>query len=100
LGEDVLVYEWGGGDEIDLLPAALEHPDIAVATGMDQALDVATANFEVGKDRRIDFVPVPRIVIVVLEMRLDLAAVGIDGDHRGGVEVVAGMGIARPRRGI
>jgi len=63
---------------------------------MDQALDVSAANFEVGQDRRIDFIPVPRIVVVVLVMVLDLAGLGIDGDDRAGVEIVAGMRIAGP----
>ena len=100
LGEDILVDERVGGDEIDLVRAALEQPEVSIATRMDQALDVAAANSEVGQDRRIDFIPVPCIVVVILVMIFDLARVGIDGDDRAGVEIVAGMRIAGPGRSI
>src|SRR3569833_157647 len=33
-------------------------------------------------------------------MGLDLAGVGIEREHRGGVEIVAGMSLAGPRRGV
>ena len=51
----------------------------------------------VDQERRRDLVPVPRPVVVVLVVPLQLAGVGVERDHRVGVEVVAGPLVADPR---
>src|SRR5439155_15470576 len=45
-------------------------------------------------------VPVPRIVPVVLVVPLDLAGIRVKGDDGARVEIVAGVHVARPGRGI
>ena len=52
---------------------ALEKPQVAVAGHVDQTLDGAPAALVVHQDRRRNFVPVPGIVGVVLEVSFDLA---------------------------
>src|SRR5207249_10512266 len=43
-----------------------------------------------------DLVPVPRVVPVVLVVSAQLSGVGVEGKHRGRVEVVAGPLVAHP----
>ena len=86
-----------GGDERDLVPASLEQPQVSVASWMHQSLDRPPVPLHIDEHGRGDFVPVPRIVPVVLVVRLHGARVGIERDHRTRVEVVAGVEVARPR---
>ena len=67
---------------------------------MHQALDRPSAALDVHQDRSRHLVPVPRVVPVVLVKRAQLACVGVQRDHRGRVEIVAGALIAHPLRPV
>src|SRR6202022_571052 len=82
---------------VDPVRLALEDPEDRVASRMDQALEGAAFPLEVDQHRGVDFVPIPGIVLMVLVECFDLAVIRIEPEHRRGVEVVAGVGIARPR---
>src|SRR3569832_1695312 len=49
---------------------------------------------------RVDLIPVPGIILVILMIGLDLAVRGIERQHRARIEVVARVDRARPWRGI
>ena len=87
--EDVLVDVRLAVDELDRAVRALEEPQIAVARDVDESLDRASVAPVVDEDRRRHFVPVPRLVRVVLEVALDLPGRHVDRDRRRDVEVVA-----------
>src|ERR1700733_1677262 len=93
---DVGVNVRPAGHVIDAVRRALEHPEDRVASRMNQALERAAISLQVDQHRRVYFVPVPGIVLMVLVESLDLAALGIKREHGGGVEIVAGMICTRP----
>ena len=87
-------------DEIDLVRATLQYPEDGVAAGVDQALDRLPVLLQIDQHRRLDLVPVPGIVLVVLVIGLDLAGIRIERQNRTGVEIVARMQVAGPWRGV
>ncbi len=86
--------------EVDRPVRALEEPEVAVARDVDQALDRPSVPLIVHENRRRHFIPVPRIVRMVLMMSLDRARRDVDGDRRAGIEVVAGPKVAHPRPAV
>ena len=50
--------------------AAIEEPHVAVAGDVDQSFEGASVALEVDQDGRRDFVPVPGVVRIVLEVAL------------------------------
>src|SRR5262249_21585081 len=78
----------------------LEHPEDRVASGMNEALERPAVPLQVDQYRRVHLVPIPCIILMVLMVRLDLAGRGVKRENRAGVEIVAGVGIARPGRGV
>src|SRR3979411_1091694 len=77
------------GDPPDILEtgAAVVDEDVAALVGMhDQLLAVAIEHDELA-DRAVE---IPGIVRQLLVEEFQLAAVDIETDHRGGVEIVAG----------
>ena len=88
---DIGLDEIPAGYIVDLVRLALQHPEDRIASGMDQALDRAAVALQVDEHRRIDLVPIPGIVLVVLVIGRDLAGVGIEREHGAGIEIVAGM---------
>ena len=79
---------------------ALEKPEVSVARDVDEAFDRPAVALVVHEDRRRHFVPVPRLVRVVLEVSPDLPGRHVDRDRRRDVEVVAGALIAHPRAAV
>src|SRR5262249_13626423 len=100
LREDVLMDERHRGNELDPVSRAFERPNIAVPPRMDEPLDRAAADIQVGENWRVDLIPVPCVRPVVLVMPLSLAGRRIERDHRAGVEIVARMRIAGPGCGV
>src|SRR5438034_1343982 len=98
--EDVLLDVGRRRDERDFVLGALQPVEIAVARRMDEAFDGAAVLREVEDHRRVGFVPIPRVVPVVLEVRRQLSGVGIDRDRGGREEVVTRALVAEPRRGV
>src|SRR5262245_39219934 len=87
-------------NEVDLLGCTFEGPKIAIAPGMAERFDGSPSAVKIHQDRRIDLVPIPRIIWAILEVVFDFARVWIQADDRGRVKVVAWMQVAWPRRGI
>src|SRR5213594_3247231 len=100
LGEHRLLDVGLGVNEADSVGSTLQHPEIAVARGMHQALDRTAVALDVHQQRRRHLVPVPGIIPVVLVIRADLARVGVEREHRGRIEVVARALIAHPLRTV
>src|SRR5262245_4136137 len=98
--EDVLLHVGRRRYERDLVVAPFQPIEVAVARRMDEPFDGFPVLREVEDHRGIGLVPVPRVVPVILEVALDLPAVGVQGNGGGGVQVVAGALITEPRRGI
>ena len=73
--EHVLAHVGPASHEVDFPGGALEVPDVAAARDVDQALHRAAVALIIDHDRRRDFVPVPGVVGMVLEVALDLAGV-------------------------
>src|SRR5439155_51531 len=94
--EHVLAHVGLAGDELDLAVGALELPEIAVARDVDEALHASPVAPVVDDQRRRDFVPIPGVVRMILEVSLDLPGAGVEGDDRGGEQIVAGTLIAEP----
>src|SRR5262245_8210242 len=70
--EDVLPYKGRTFNEIDFAVGALEKPKVTVASDVDQALDVTAIAFVIDQNWRRDFIPIPRIVGVILVVSLEL----------------------------
>src|SRR5204863_6935081 len=87
--EDVLLHVRLTVDEVDRAVRALHEPEIAVASDVNESLDRLAVALEVDEDRRRHFVPVPRVVRVVLVVALDPAARDVDGDRRARIKVIA-----------
>ena len=98
--EDGLSDEGFAFDELDGPVAALEKPEVSVASDVDESFDRAAVALIVHEDRRRHFIPVPRLVRVVLEVSFDLSGRDVDRDRRCDVEVVAGTLIAHPRSAV
>ena len=79
---DVLPDEWLPVDEIDLVFGALEKPEITASADIDQPLDCPAASTVVDENRRRYFVPVPRLVWIVLLMPDDFSIRDVQGDGR------------------
>src|SRR5215471_18291849 len=99
--EHVLLHVRLPFDELDfsaraLHVAAVQKPEIAIAGNVDQSLHSAAAALVIHQDRRRDFVPIPGVVGVVLEVALDRAGGDVQRDGGGYVEVVAGSTVAHP----
>src|SRR6266705_6997140 len=94
--EHVLAHVGLAGNEVDLVVRALELPEIAVASDVDKALHGSPIAPVVDDQRRRDFVPIPGVVRMILEVSLYLPGAGIEGDNRRGEEIVAGTLIAEP----
>src|SRR5438552_240414 len=94
--EHVLAHVGLAGDELDLAVGALELPEIAVARDVDEALHASPVATVVDDQRRRDFVPIPGVVGMILEVSPDLPGAGAEGDDRGGEQIVAGTLIAEP----
>ena len=67
---------------------------------MDERIDRLPVVLHVDQHGRADLIPVPGVVPVVQMIGLDLSGVRIERDRRTGVEIIAGMQIARPGRGV
>ena len=100
LREDLLGDVGPGIHELDGVGTALEPPQIAVPTGMHQALDHSPVLLKVDEQRRGNLVPVPGVVPVVLVVGPDFPRVDVERDHGGRVEVVARSHVAHPRRAV
>ena len=98
--EHVLVHVGLGVDEGDGVRTALEQPQIAVPGRVHQGRDGAPVARDVDQQRGRDLVPVPRAVPVILVVALQFAGVGVEGDDRVGVQVVAGALVADPGAGV
>src|SRR5262245_20445620 len=94
--EDVLIHIRFAFHEPNGSAGTFEKPQITVARHVNQALDGAPAAPVIDKDRRRNFVPIPRIVGVILEMSFDFASGNIDCDSRRSVEIVAGPLVTYP----
>ena len=72
--ENVLVHEGLAFDEFHapVAPdhAAIDEPQIAVPSDIDQALDGPAVALEIHQDRRRNLIPIPGIVGMVLVVRL------------------------------
>ena len=68
---------------------AIEHVEEAVAVGKQHRLPRLAVDGEVGQHGHLRRIPVVDVVRRELKMPLDLAGVGIERDHRRGVEVVS-----------
>ena len=98
--EGGLAHERLAFDEPDGAVAALEEPEIPVARHVDESLHGAAVALVVDEDRRRHFIPVPRVVRMVLMVALDRAGHHVDG-HRGRrIQVVSRTLIAHPRTAI
>jgi len=82
--EDVLLYERFAVDEVDLIRGPFEHPQIAVARDVSEPVDCFAVALIINEHRRVDLVPIPRIVRMILEMALDIPGRGIERNCRGG----------------
>ena len=80
--------------------AAFEEPQVSVASDIDQAFDGAPFALKVHQDRRRNFVPIPGIVGVILEVALDLAGGRIQRDGRRRIEIVSRTLITHPRAAV
>ena len=67
---------------------------------MHQTMHGALAALVIDQERRRGFVPVPRIVPVILMRRDELAGLHLEGDHRVRIQVVAVARISHPRPGV
>ena len=79
--EDVLTHVGLADDEVDLVVGALELPEVTVACDVDETLHGSSVSLVVEDERRRDFIPIPRIVGVILEVAFDRAAGGVEGDN-------------------
>ena len=95
--EHVLAHERVRIDVADRTGGAVEQPQVAVASGVDESLDRPAVAGHVDQQRRAHFIPVPAVVPVILVMRRDLAAGDVERDHGRGIQVVAAAGCADPR---
>src|SRR5215469_8056693 len=77
--EYVLAHVGLAGDEVDLVVGALELPEVTVACDVDEALHGSSISLVVEDDRRRDFVPIPGIIGMILEVAFDRAAGGVEG---------------------
>ena len=99
--EDVL-RDIGFGVQVgDAAVAVTPQPvEVAVALRRQQALGGRAVLLEIHQHRRVHRVPVPGLVLMVLEMPLDLAGVAVQRHGRGRVEIVARPLIAEPGGGV
>ncbi len=79
---------------------ALQPVQVAVARRTEQALRGGPVLLEIHQHRGIRLIPVPRIVLVVLEIALDLTGVAIERERGGRVQIVARPLITEPRRSV
>src|SRR5690606_18297443 len=101
--DPVFLHVGCAADELDLaFVGPLKLPKHAVTGGMHQALDLLATILarQIDEDRSGHFVPVERVVRMVLEVSLDRAALGVERNHRSDIEVVARALIAHPRAAI
>src|SRR2546430_785258 len=88
--EDVLIDVRLAFDERDRTGASLEKPQIPVTRDVDEPLDRAAVAPVVDENRRRDLVPVPRVVLVILEVAFERAGCDVERDDRRYVKVVPG----------
>src|SRR2546426_5904808 len=98
--EHILIDVGFAFDELDRPRASLEEPQITIARDINQAFDGAPVALIVHEDGRRDFVVIPRVVLVVLEVALDRAGRYVERDRRCGVEVVAWTIVADRRSSV
>src|ERR1700722_529868 len=79
---------------------ALEKPDIAIFSDVDETLDGFPVAFVIDQDRRGYFIPVKCLVRHILVVTADFACSYIDGDGRAGIQVVARAFISHPRAAV
>src|SRR5579862_6891802 len=70
-GDHVVLDEGFAVDEVNAVGLALEHPQIAVAARMHEALEVAAVAFDVDQQWRRYLIPIPIVVPVILVAALD-----------------------------
>src|SRR4029077_19907983 len=87
-------------DEANFGVAAFQEPQVPIAGDIDETLHRAVVAPVVDQNRRRDFVPIPGIVWMILEVSLDLTGGHIDRDGRRGVEIVAGPLVSHPRASV
>ena len=83
--ENILFYKWPAIDITDLAVTAVEKTYIAVTRDVDQSGDGLASALEIHDNGRGNFIPIPRIVRVVLEVAFDFARQG-SGKKGGHVE--------------
>src|SRR6266852_6046853 len=98
--ENVLLHKWPAIDKIYRTLGALEEPEIAVASHVDQTTDRSSIPLVVDQNRRRYLIPIPRFVRIVLMVALDPARGHIDRDCRGGEEIVAWALVTHPRAAV
>src|SRR3989442_8031330 len=79
--EHILIDVGFAFDELDRPRASLEEPQITIARDINQAFDGASVALVVHEDGRRDFVVIPRVVLVVLEVALDRARRHVERDR-------------------
>src|SRR5262249_49078833 len=67
-GKHVLVDEGLGPEKLDVVVGLLQQPEVAVARRVNERVDGLALIWQIDKDRRPYLVPVPRIIVVILEM--------------------------------
>src|SRR4030095_7929959 len=80
--EDVLVDVGFSFDKVNRTLGALQKPEVAISSDVDESLDRAAIATIVDQDWWRNFVPIPRVVGMVLEVTFDLPRCNIDGDGR------------------
>jgi len=103
----VLVQALGPGDLVDegeaadeLAVGAVQYVEEAVAVGGAGCLDGLAAFLVIEGDQLVDAVVVPAIMRGGLEVPLDRAVIRVDGQTRGGIQVVARTQVRVPRRRV
>src|SRR5262249_27298769 len=101
--EHVLPHVRLTGDELDRAGGAFELPEVTAAGDGHETFHGSPVVVIVEHDRRRDFVPIPGVIGMILEMSLDRAAAHVESNNRGGVGIAPGpladepgAAIARP----
>src|SRR5262249_53849697 len=94
--EHVLLHVGTAVDEVNRAVRPFEKPEVAVARDVNEAFYRLAVAWVVDEVWRRHFVPVPRVVGVVLGIALDGACRDVDRERRTRVEIVAGPQFADP----
>ena len=78
---DIGVNKRPAGHIFDAVRPALQYPENRVASRMDKTLDSAAIPLQVDQHGCVHLVPIPGIVLMVLEVRFHFAAIGVEREH-------------------